>query len=54
MGGKKKGKGKKGKKGKEEEEPIDEYTEMKGEVLEKTMENLKERLVDAKIKRNML
>jgi len=54
MGGKKKGKkGKKGK-GKEEEEPNDDYMKMDGETLEKNMAALKEKLVDAKIKRNML
>jgi len=55
MGGKKKGKGKKGKKGaKEEVEPDDDYMKMDGEQLEKNMAALKEKLVDAKIKRNML
>ena len=55
MGGKKKGgkKGKKGAKG-EEKEPEDDYMKMDGETLEKNMAALKEKLVDAKIKRNML
>jgi len=43
MGGKKKGGKGKGKKGKKEEvEPIDEYTEMTGEDLEKNIAMLKE------------
>ena len=54
MGAKKK-KGKKGKKGaKDEVEPEDDWMKMDGETLEKNMTNLKEKLVDAKIKRNML
>ena len=51
---KKSKKGKKGKKGKEEPEPEDHYMTMKGEQLQITIENLKEKLQDAKIKRNML
>ena len=51
---KKSKKGKKGKKGKEEPEPEDGYMTMKGEQLQITIENLKEKLQDAKIKRNML
>ena len=55
MGGKKKGKGKKGKGKKGEDvEPEDDYMKMDGETLEKNMGALKEKLVDAKIKRNML
>ena len=54
MGGKGKGKGKKGKKAKEEVEPIDDYTPMDGETLEKTAATLKDKLNEAKIKRNML
>ena len=50
----KKKKGKKGKKGKEEPEPEDHYMTMKGDQLEITIANLKEKLQDAKIKRNML
>ena len=54
MGAKKKGK-KKGKKGaKEEPEPEDDYMKMDGETLEKNMGALKEKLSDARIKRNML
>ena len=45
---------KKGKKPKEEPEPEDDYRKMDGETLEKNMASLKEKLVDAKIKRNML
>ena len=51
--GKKKGK-KKGKKAKEAPEPIDQYTEMDGATLEKTIANLKDSLTDAKIKRNLI
>jgi hypothetical protein len=47
-------KGKKGKKNKEEKEPEDHYMLMKGDQLEITIANLKEKLQDAKIKRNML
>lgn len=54
MGGKKKKLGKKKKGPKEEPEPIDHYTEMRGEQLEITIANLREKLQDAKIKRNML
>ena len=55
MGAKKKGKGgKKGKKGKEEPEPDDDYMKMDGETLEKNRATLKEKLVDAKLTRNML
>ena len=50
----KKKKGKKGKKGKEEPEPEDHYMTMKGDQLEITIANLKEKLQDAKIKRNMV
>ena len=50
----KKKKGKKGKKNKEEKEPEDHYMLMKGDQLEITIANLKEKLQDAKIKRNML
>jgi hypothetical protein len=50
----KKKKGKKGKKGREEPEPEDQYMTMKGEQLEINIANLKEKLQDAKIKRNML
>ena len=55
MGAKKKGgKGKKKKGAKEEPEPDDEYMKMDGESLEKNVITLKEKLVDAKLKRNML
>jgi len=56
MGGKKKGKkGRKGKKGKKEEpEPEDEFMKMDGASLEKNMAALKEKLTDAKIKRNLI
>ena len=55
MGAKKKGgKGKKGKKGAEPDEIPDELNELDGETLEKQLASLKEKLVDAKIKRNML
>ena len=53
-GGKKKKGGKKGKKGKEEPEPDDEYMKMAGADLEKNRATLKEKLVDAKLTRNML
>jgi hypothetical protein len=49
---KKKGKKKKGKK--EEPEPEDEYMKLDGATLEKTMAALKEKLTDAKIKRNLI
>ena len=52
MGGKKKGKKKKG--AKEEPEPEDEYMKMDGGTLEKTMAALKEKLADAKVKRNLI
>ena len=52
MGGKKKGKKKKG--AKEEPEPEDEYMKMDGSTLEKTMAALKEKLADAKVKRNLI
>ena len=54
MGPKKKKGGKKGKKGKEEVEPEDDYMQMDGESLEKNMATLKEKLVDAKLNRNLL
>lgn len=55
MGAKKKGgKGKKKKGAREEPEPDDEYMKMDGESLEKNVITLKEKLVDAKLKRNML
>lgn len=50
----KKKKGKKGKKSREEPEPEDDYMTMKGEQLEINIANLKERLQDVKIRRNML
>lgn len=53
MGGKKK-KGKKKKGKKEEPEPEDEFMKMDGSSLEKTMAALKEKLTDAKIKRNLI
>ena len=53
MGGKgKKGKKKKG--AKEEPEPEDDYMKMDGATLEKTMAALKEKLAEAKVKRNMI
>ena len=52
--GKKKAGGKKGKKNKEEPEPDDEYMKMDGDSLEKNMATLKEKLVDAKLNRNLL
>ena len=53
MGGKgKKGKKKKG--AKEEPEPEDDYMKMDGATLEKTMAALKEKLAEAKIKRNLI
>jgi hypothetical protein len=52
MGAKKKGK--KGKKNKEEPEPEDEFMTMKGEQLETIISDLKEKLSDRKIQRNML
>jgi len=55
MGGKgKKGKGKKGKRGKEEPEPEDEFMTMRGEQLENTIANLREKLSNAKMQRNTL
>ena len=54
MGGKKKGKkGRKGK-GKDAEEPPNKFQGMLGEVLEITLKSLKDKLEDAKIKRNWL
>jgi len=53
MGGKKKG-GKKKKGTKEEPEPLDEYMKMDGATLEKTMAALKDRLEEAKVKRNLI
>ena len=54
MGGQKKG-GTKGKKGaREVPEPMDDYMKMDGATLEKTMAALKERLAEAKIKRNLI
>jgi growth arrest-specific protein 8 len=47
-------KGKKGKKVKEEPEPEDDYMAMDGDTLEKNTISLKEKLHEAKIKRNML
>jgi hypothetical protein len=54
MGGKGKGKKKKKKGKKEEPEPEDEYMKLDGGTLEKTMAALKEKLTDAKIKRNLI
>lgn len=53
--GPKKGKkrGKKGKK-KEDPEPEDDFMKMDGNTLEKTMAALKEKLNDAKVKRNLI
>ena len=53
MGGKKKGKGK-GKKKKDAPEPDDEFKEMKGEQLEITIQNLREKLTNGKMQRNTL
>jgi hypothetical protein len=53
MAKKKKGK-KKGKKKKEEPEPEDKYMDMNGITLEKNIHNLKERLTDGKMKRNLI
>ncbi len=54
MGGTKTGKkGKKGKKG-AEPEPEDHYMTMKYDQLEISVNNLREKLQDAKVKRNML
>jgi hypothetical protein len=47
-------KGKKTKKKKKEVIEDDEFTTMDGSTLEKTLANLKERLKDAKIKRNII
>ena len=52
MGGKKKGK--KGKKKKEEPEPEDEFFTMRGEQLEITIQNLREKLSNSKMQRNTL
>ena len=52
MGGKKKGK--KGKKKKEEAEPEDEFMTMRGEQLEITIQNLREKLSNSKMQRNTL
>lgn len=52
MGGKKKKGKKKGRR--EEPEPEDEFMKMDGATLEKTMAALKEKLTDAKIKRNLI
>lgn len=52
MAGKKK-KGRKGKK-KEEPEPEDEFMTMRGEQLEITISNLREKLTNAKMQRNTL
>jgi hypothetical protein len=55
MGGKKGKKGRKGKKGGgEAPEPDDHYMTMKYEQLEISVGNLREKLNDAKVKRNML
>jgi len=54
MAPKKKGKGRKGKKDKAEVEPEDHYMSMKYDQLEITVANLREKLNDAKVKRNML
>lgn len=55
MGPKKgKGKGKKGRKGKEEAEPDDGWMLMRYDQLEISVQNLREKLQDAKVKRNML
>ena len=53
MGGKKK-KGKKKKGPKEEPEPDDDYMKKDGATLEKDCQMLKEKLNDAKIKRNLI
>lgn len=50
--GKKKGKG--GKKKKKVEIPDDQFKSMDGGTLQKTLESLRERLKDAKIKRNIV
>jgi hypothetical protein len=54
MGGKKKKGGKKGKRRKEEPEPEDEFFTMKGEQLEITIQNLREKLQNSKMQRNTL
>ena len=54
MGGKGKGMKKKKKGPREEPEPDDEFMKMDGATLEKTMAALKEKLNDAKIKRNLI
>ena len=51
MAGKKK---KRGKKKKEEPEPEDEFMTMRGEQLEITIQNLREKLGNAKMQRNTL
>ncbi len=51
-GKKKKGKRKKGKK--EEPEPEDEFMTMRGEQLEITIQNLREKLQNSKMQRNTL
>ena len=51
MAGKKK---KKGKKKKEEPEPEDEFFTMRGEQLEITIQNLREKLSNSKMQRNTL
>ena len=53
MGGKKK-KSKKKKGAAVIEDPDDQYKQMDGETLEKTRIDLKDKLADAGIKRNML
>ena len=54
MGGKKKKGGNKGKRRKEEPEPEDEFFTMKGEQLEITIQNLREKLQNSKMQRNTL
>ena len=54
MAGKKNKKGKKKKGKKDEPEPDEEFKTMDGATLEKTMAALKEKLNDAKIKRNLI
>jgi hypothetical protein len=53
MGGKKK-KGKKGKKGKKVARDPDEFDTMDGSTLEVNIQKLRERLQDAKVKRNII
>ena len=50
----KKKKGKKGKKVKEIPEPDDDYMKMDGQTLEKKIQSLRERLTDARMKRNLI